>query len=92
MPNSISEQAHQWVKSGATLLDVRTQREFDAGHLEGAKHIPIQDLDSRLAEVGDKNVAVVAYCLSGARSAQAVSVLEKAGFQRVMNLGSITAW
>ena len=83
--------ARELVKNGARLVDVRTQGEFSQGHLDGAVNIPVQELRSRLAEVGPKDVPVVVYCASGARSASARSILQKAGFV-AHDLGAMRRW
>lgn len=75
----------------AELVDVRTPREFAADALEGAKNIPVQNLQQRLDEVGDKDDPVMVYCRSGNRSARAARILEKAGFEEVYDLGSRSA-
>jgi phage shock protein E len=84
--------AKKLVADGALLLDVRTVEEFNERHVEGAKNIPVGELEKRLAEVGDKNRTVVVYCRSGRRSETAKGVLLKAGWKRVENVGSIDAW
>jgi phage shock protein E len=84
--------AKKLVADGALLLDVRTPEEFAEKHLDGAKNIPVGDLEKRLTEVGDKNRPVVVYCRSGRRSETAKGILLKAGFKRVENLGSIDNW
>jgi sulfur dioxygenase len=70
------------------VLDVREPAEFDGalGHIRGARPIPLGELPQRLAEL-DRTRPVVAVCRSGTRSAQAVSMLAKAGFPEVANLG-----
>lgn len=73
----------------AELVDVRTAREFSANGLEGAKNIPVQQLDQRLDEVGSKDKPVMVYCRSGNRSGRAAKMLEKAGFEQVYDLGSL---
>jgi len=79
---------------GALLLDVRTPGEFVQGHAPGATLIPLDQLEQRLAElrgVKDKPVALI--CRSGIRSAQAQSILEKAGFSKVVNIeGGMISW
>lgn len=74
------------------ILDVRTPEEFSEGHIAGARLIPVQELENRLAEVpGDRQVYV--YCRSGVRSVQASEILAAAGFTRVENIeGGIKAW
>jgi phage shock protein E len=71
----------------ATVVDVRTPAEFAAGHHPRAKNIPVDELESRLAEFGDKSKPVVVYCASGNRSGRAKQILEAAGFQNVVNAG-----
>ena len=70
---------------GAYLIDVRTPAEYAAGHIRGAKLLPLADLPERLNEV-PKNRAVYVICRSGARSAQASAILAKAG-RRAVNVG-----
>ena len=76
------------------LLDVRTQEEYDADHIEGSTLIPVDELDSRLSEIADyKDQTVLVYCRSGNRSMVAADVLVKNGFTKVHNLqGGIGAW
>ena len=76
------------IRAGALLVDVRTQAEYDQGHLEGALLIPYDQVASRASELGDdKSRAVVLYCRSGNRSSQAKKALEGLGFTNVMNAG-----
>ena len=85
-------EAQQLVSEGALLLDVRTPQEFNAGHIEGAVNIPVQELASRIAELGSPDRAVVVYCRSGVRSHQAELYLESQGFALVHDLGSYRNW
>jgi len=87
-----SEQARQLVQAGARLVDVRTPSEFAAGHIPGAINIPLQQLDSRLAELPPKGTPLVVYCRSGNRSGSAKRVLENAGFSAVHDLGPMSRW
>ena len=87
-----SKQAHGLVEDGAALIDVRSTQEFASGHIEGARNIPVGEIGTRLAEVGDKDKPVVVYCRSGMRSAKAKSTLESAGFTQVHNLGGMSRW
>lgn len=83
-------EAHRLVAEGAILVDVRTPEEFASGHAEGARNIPVDDLNSRRSELSRDKVIVV-YCASGARSAHAASLLSQAGF-RVRDLSTLDAW
>ncbi|MDQ7011387.1 MAG: rhodanese-like domain-containing protein [Mariprofundaceae bacterium] len=74
------------------MLDVRTPEEFAEGHIAGARLIPVQELEKRLAEV-PKNRQVYVYCRSGVRSARASEMLFRAGFTHIENItGGIQAW
>jgi rhodanese-related sulfurtransferase len=84
--------ARALVASGAALVDVRTEREFAAGHLPGARNLPLDRLLARPAAVGPRDRAVVLYCQSGSRSGMAARALERAGFATVVNLGPMVAW
>lgn len=84
--------ARSLVEGGARLVDVRTPGEFAGGHIEGAVNVPLQELDARLGEVGEKARPVVLYCASGMRSASAARLLKRAGFQDVHDLGAISRW
>ena len=65
------------------LLDVRTDAEVARGMIAGAKHIPLNQLPARYAELDPQAVTVV-YCQSGARSAQACMWLGEQGFAQVL--------
>lgn len=73
---------------GAVLLDVRTPEEYRSGHIPGAVNLPLdrlQDLDL------PQEHPVFAYCLSGARSAQACAWMKRQGCEAV-NLGGISGY
>ncbi len=76
------------------ILDVRTFREFQSGHLQGAKLIPVQELQNRLHELeSDKENDIVVYCRSGNRSTVASKILIDAEFKRIYNVRSgIIGW
>lgn len=76
------------LKAGAKIVDVRTPREFASGAYRGAVNIPLHMLRGRLKDI-PKNRPVVLYCASGTRSATAARILEKAGYQRVVNAGGL---
>ena len=74
------------------LVDVRTDQEVSRGVIPGAKHIPLHLLPARFEEIEHAR-AVVFYCQSGARSAQASAFLSGKGWQEVYNLaGGMNAW
>ncbi len=78
-------------RSDLHLLDVREQDEWDAGHIDGAQHIPLGDLAARLGEV-PKTQTVVAVCRSGSRSDRAAKGLRLSGFEAENLDGGVTAW
>lgn len=73
------------------IIDVRWPNEWEAGRIDGAVHIPQDELDDRLGEI-DRDRAVVTVCRSGSRSAAAAEQLRAEGF-RAENLdGGMQAW
>ena len=96
-PAAGERESAAWVekaKAGALVLDVRSRGEWDAGHLEGARHVPVGDVAGRAAEIagwldGDKARPVIVYCASGRRSARAREALVAAGFTDVHNAGGL---
>ena len=81
------EQYVQADKSDAIILDVRTQREFDYGHLEGAIVIDIYQRDFRdKVNQLDKTKTYYVYCKTGIRSRSAVNYMRQSGFSKVCDL------
>lgn len=78
----------------ALVLDVREDKEYAAGHIPKAKHIPLGQLAGRINELDKfRNKPVLVTCRSGQRSARACGMLKKAGFETVYNqAGGIIAW
>jgi len=83
-----------WADRSLVVLDVRTPEEFAAGHVPGAINIPHTELAARVAELeGSRDSDIVVYCRTGKRAAEALGVLEKSGFKRLMHLeGDYTRW
>ena len=76
------------------LLDVRTQAEYDGGHIPGAVCLPVEtfgdgDLTTLLP---DKAAEIFVYCRSGRRSAQAARLLTDSGYTAVTDFGGILDW
>jgi len=82
------------VTQGAVLLDVRSQAEFDSGHILDAKHVPQDQLASSIETLKKyKDKVVIACCESGMRSGAAARLLQAQGFTKVVNLkGGLQAW
>ena len=74
------------------LLDVRTQAEFDEGHIPGAVCLPNEDITPDLPLPFDKDAEVLVYCRSGRRSAEAAEKLADMGYENVADFGGIIDW
>ncbi|MEO8094611.1 MAG: rhodanese-like domain-containing protein [Pseudolysinimonas sp.] len=86
-----ADEAIALVARGAVLVDVRTGLEFNSGHANGARHIPLELVARRAAELpADADVVVI--CQSGHRSALAARSLAKRGFTVSSVLGGTPAW
>lgn len=76
------------------VVDVRMPKEYAEGHIDGAKNLHIYDADfaQRLDSL-DKDETVYVYCKAGARSAEAVELMERKGFKHIVELeGGLDAW
>ena len=90
----LAPQALEEVAGSVQIVDVREPDEFTGalGHIRNAKPIPLGQLAERAGEL-DRNRPIVTVCRAGARSAQAVAILQKAGFRDVANLaGGMLRW
>jgi rhodanese-related sulfurtransferase len=70
------------------FIDVRSEDEYNSGHIEGAIHIPVSEIESRLNEI-PKDKLVIVYCngSSCSRSSTAADILIENGFNQVYNIG-----
>jgi rhodanese-related sulfurtransferase len=84
-------QAEKLLAEGAQIVDVRQDYEWEAGHIDGALHIPLEQLPSRADEV-DRGRTVVFSCRSGSRSSFATSAFREAGFEAFNLAGGLEAW
>jgi glyoxylase-like metal-dependent hydrolase (beta-lactamase superfamily II)/rhodanese-related sulfurtransferase len=79
-------------KSPPLVLDIRTDGEWHAGHIDGALHIPLPHLEERMAEI-PRGRPIVVQCGSGYRSTIGLSLLERAGVSGLTDLqGGMGAW
>jgi rhodanese-related sulfurtransferase len=78
----------------AVVVDVCDATEFAAGHVIGAKHVPLADLETKLpATVKNKATPVILVCASGARSNRALAIAKKLGYENAHSLsGGMGAW
>lgn len=78
--------------AGYVLVDVRTRREFESGHSPLARHIPVDELPHRYAELG-QTTHLIFVCHSGGRSASAAEFMTSIGATHVVNvLGGMSEW
>ncbi|MBM7459295.1 rhodanese-like domain-containing protein [Rhodococcus coprophilus] len=78
-------------ETGATVVDVREDHEYEKEHIPGALWIPLGELGSRLSEVPDAEVVYV-ICASGRRSLSGADILESTGRRAVSVAGGTAAW
>lgn len=79
-------------KPDMVILDVRTEGEFDGGHIGGAINIPVDNLEQRIGELDDKDEMLV-YCRTGNRSARAMGILRDNGFTKLYHMvDGIEGW
>lgn len=79
-------------KEGAMLLDVRTPGEYSMGHIPESKNVPLDEIKAVKDVVPDTNTPIFLYCLSGARSGRAASLLKRMGYTDVKNIGGIGSY
>lgn len=70
------------------MIDVRSEGEYAAGHMQGSICLPLSDIAARIAQVApDKQQPIVLCCASGARSEMALRLLQGLGYSQVVNGG-----
>ncbi len=84
-------EAQKLIEDGAQLVDVRADHEWGAGHIAGAKHLPLDELAGRTGEI-DMDRPVVLYCRGGTRSTMATDALAEAGFDAAKLSEGIVGW
>ena len=93
--NITAEEARQIIDSeeGYIILDVRTQEEYDQGHIPGAIVISHEEIAEKAEEVlTDKDQLILVYCRSGRRSKIAVEALVELGYTNIKEFGGIIDW
>ena len=93
--NITAEEAKQIMDSeeGYIILDVRTQEEYDQGHIPGAILIPDTEIKAKAEEVlTDKDQLILVYCRSGRRSKLAAEALVELGYTNIKEFGGIIDW
>ena len=93
--NITAEEAKQIMDSeeGYIILDVRTQDEYDEGHIPGAIVISHEEIEEKAEEVlTDKDQLILVYCRSGRRSKIAAEALVELGYTNIKEFGGIIDW
>jgi rhodanese-related sulfurtransferase len=85
------DEAQKLIGEGAQLVDVRAEHEWEAGHIAGATHLPLDELAARAGEL-DKEQPVVLYCRGGTRSTMATTALADAGYDAAKLSEGIVGW
>lgn len=88
-PSVISKQVEN---NEIILLDVREDSEWDEGHIKGALHIALGDLNIKTTNNIPKDKPLYVYCRSGRRAGEAVIKLKTLGFDNVENMGGVVEW
>lgn len=79
MANFDNDKIQEFLKNGAVILDVRTNAEYEEGHVPGSEHIVLDRIPGNVATIKGYNKQVIAVCRSGARSGQATDFLKQQG-------------
>ena len=93
--NITAEEAKQIMdtEEGYIILDVRTQEEYDQGHIPGAIVISYEEIEEKAEEVlMDKDQLILVYCRSGRRSKIAAEALVELGYTNIKEFGGIIDW
>ncbi len=88
---TVEEAQIRATQGSAAILDVREPDEWAAGHIPGAIHIPLGELEQRLGELSQDR-PLVAACRSGSRSARATKFLQGRGYEVANLVGGMKSW
>lgn len=82
------------INENAILVDVRSEEEYNEGHIDGALLLPVDSIneDSASEVIESKDSTVIVYCRSGSRSSQALQILNGLGYENVYDLGAMSNW
>jgi rhodanese-related sulfurtransferase len=85
------EEARELLEGGAQLVDVRASHEWEAGHIRGAVHLPLDELAERAGEL-DPERPVILYCRGGTRSSMATEALAESGYDAAKLSEGVVGW
>src|SRR2546423_6907999 len=91
MPEVTASDAKQIIDGGSQLIDVRTEAEYAAGRIPGARHVELAEIQREAAAL-DKEQPVVIYCRAGNRSGPAAEAFAASGWDAHSIEGGLLAW
>ncbi len=77
---------------GSVILDVRSISEYKGGHIPNSINIPVDEISKISMQYTDKTTPFFVYCLSGARSAGAVRMMNRMGYENVVDMGGMSRY
>ncbi len=89
------DEAQKLIEAGtdALIVDVRTQEEYDKGHIPGAILLPIEDIrEGKLDKLPDRDRELLLYCWTGRRSEDSAAILVDEGYTNVTDIGGFVDW
>lgn len=88
-----SEAKEMMENEDVIILDVRTEEEYNAGHIKNAVLLPVTEIEDKAQELlPDKEVKILLYCRSGNRTQTASKLLREMGYTQVIDFGGIIDW
>lgn len=92
LPSVKPSEAIDLVRDGATLLDVRENSEWNAGHVPGSVHVPVRNVTQQAPKRLPKGRPVVVACRTGSRSRGVTRILREKGIEAYSLSGGLAAW
>lgn len=92
LPSVKPDEAREMLRSGAVLLDVRENAEWNAGHVPGAVHVPAKNVATQAIKRLPKGRPVIVTCRTGSRSRGATRILREKGIEAFNLSGGMSAW
>jgi rhodanese-related sulfurtransferase len=93
-PDKISaEQALADFESGALIIDLRGEEEYNQSHVKGCYHVPADELTGKLSGIApDTDTELIFYCSDGADAQKAIAIAQQLGYHTGFNLGGLSDW
>ena len=85
----INKEVEKADQTNGLIIDVRSREEYHSGHIAKSRNIPLEQIGNLQTR---KDQPLYLYCLSGARSAAAASILKRSGYTNITDMGSIMKW